>query len=392
MTSTSITKNWEIQSSTGKHFDPLDGLRGIAILMVVAHHAFYTNPASPLVVTHAFHGLTRAGWIGVPLFFVLSGFLISYPFFCRRQTDPGFWNLKGYAARRLGKIVPPFYLSIVIFATYYFLRSHDPAYWGVALKWALGLSNFIQPSLEFNGSYWSLIVEAHFYVLLPLLFWLGRGLSSRHTAMGLFAVLFFVPLAARQLTWPAGTVDWPTNYFLMERFPCQLDYFAWGVLFSGLFVSVSAARDELRGLGLLGYVGAALLALSVGLFALWTNLFDIHIHPTRWSTEVFHVLPGISAFFLLFFVFDPGCLGSRLLAKWPLRFVGIVSYEWFLFHGPVIIIFRKMFGNAHGYLLTYASNSLLPAGLTFLLSALLYHFFSRPILNRIRGKRAAATS
>jgi hypothetical protein len=73
-------KRWEILPSTGGHLDVLDGLRGVAILLVVSYHALYTNPASGLLSRLAGDVFT-AGWMGVPIFFVLSGFLISYPFF-----------------------------------------------------------------------------------------------------------------------------------------------------------------------------------------------------------------------------------------------------------------------------------------------------------------------
>ena len=194
-------KRWETTASTGSHFDALDGLRGVAILLVVAYHTLYTNPAHGFLAQFANY-LIQAGWMGVPMFFVLSGFLISYPFFQKRATNPQFWYQRGYARRRLGKILPPFYLSIVCFIGFYWWRYQDPAYLLSALKWAAGLGNFISISPNFNGVYWSLIVESHFYVVLPLLFWFTRGLSVRRTSGVLFFLLFAIPLIIRQLTWP----------------------------------------------------------------------------------------------------------------------------------------------------------------------------------------------
>ena len=118
---------WEIKSSTGNHFDVLDGLRGIAILMVVILHTFYVNETRS-VAEWVLGYVIPAGWVGVPIFFVLSGFLISLPFFTGRQANADFWYPKGYARRRLAKIMPPFYLSILFFAVFYWFRFHDPAY------------------------------------------------------------------------------------------------------------------------------------------------------------------------------------------------------------------------------------------------------------------------
>ena len=361
-------------------------MRGAAILMVVAFHAFYTNPESGKLI-HAVGSIVGMGWLGVPIFFVLSGFLISYPFFRQRTANSRFWYLNGYVLRRIGKIIPPFYLSIVVFAVYYILRFSDLAYLQSALQWAVGLPNFFPSTLLFNISYWSLVVEAHFYILLPLLFLLVRGLNLRHTALFLFFVLFAVPLVARQLTWPDQPFTKDSVVFLMQRFPCQLDFFAWGILFSWVFVSASSARENLRALSLLGYVGLILLLTSIGLGALWSDLFDFLAHPTRWSTEVFHLLPGVSVFLMLFFVFDPDCLGARLLANPILRFVGIVSYEWFLFHGPIVYLFKDAFGQTHGSLIMFALKTVLPLVLSFGISVLVYRYFSLPLINRIRGIR-----
>jgi len=376
-------KQWEVQSSTGKHFDVLDGIRGVAILMVVAFHTFYTNPESGAAL-RAIGGIIGTGWIGVLIFFVLSGFLISYPFFRKRAADTGFWYQTGYTRRRVGKIIPPYYLSIAMFALYYFLRFSDTAYLQTALQWALGLPNFLPTPLRFNASYWSLIVEVHFYLVLPFLFLLTRGLKPRHTAALLFFILFAVPLVARQLTWPEDAL-YKDVVFLMSRFPCQLDFFAWGVLFSGVFVSLSAVRDEVRALSLFGYAGLVLLVASLGFWAFWTHLFDIRGHPARWSTEVFHLLPSASAFLMLFFVFDPKCVGSRFLAHPALRFVGIVSYEWFLFHQPVVYLFQDIFGHTRGNLIFYILKTILPLALTFGLSVVVYRYFSLPLMNRMRG-------
>jgi peptidoglycan/LPS O-acetylase OafA/YrhL len=381
---TDSLKRWEVRSSTGKHFDVLDGIRGVAILMVVVYHTFYTNPSGGLL-TRTIGGLMGTGWLGVPIFFVLSGFLISYPFFRQRADDKNFWNQKGYARRRIGKIIPPFYLSIVLFTSYYFLRYSNPAYLHAAWEFALGLTNFIHPAAEFYAPYWSLIVEAHFYLLLPFLFLFTRGLKPRPAAIVLFSILFVLPLTVRELTWP-GSVSKSSVQFSISRFPCALDYFAWGVLFGGIYVSLSAVRDKLRALSRLGYVGFGFLILVILFWAVPAPKLDLIEHPARWSIELFHiVLPSVATFLMLFFVFDPACIGSRVFGHPWLRFTGIISYEWFLFHQPVVVLFGEIFGKTHGSVVLYICKTVLPLALTFGFSALVYHYFSFPLLNRIRG-------
>jgi peptidoglycan/LPS O-acetylase OafA/YrhL len=88
---------------------------------------------------------------------------------------------------------------------------------------------------------------------------------------------------------------------------------------------------------------------------------------------------------MLFFVFDSASLGARFFSLGWLRFTGIISYEWFLFHGPVVRWFIDHYpGHTNGNVLAYAWRTLVPLALTFGFSALVYRYFSLPILHRVR--------
>ena len=122
----------------------LDVLRGVAILLVLGRHFPY------------YHIWTRAGWIGVDLFFVISGFLISGLLFAEYKAT-GAINFKQFFIRRGLKIYPPYYAFILLtlpfsigrvnWADLTFMQSYFTGFWG-------------------HG--WSLSVEEHFYILLPL--------------------------------------------------------------------------------------------------------------------------------------------------------------------------------------------------------------------------------
>jgi peptidoglycan/LPS O-acetylase OafA/YrhL len=244
--------------------------------------------------------------------------------------------------------------------------------------------------------YWSLIVESHFYIVLPLLFWLTRGLSVRRTSTVLFLVLFFVPLVARQFMWPADVYvlpDFTTPLYAdvwlkLSRFPCQLDYFAWGLVFAAVYVSLTAGGGgQLRPLSILGYVGMGLMVVTVIFWGSWTTQFDIRTHVPRWSVEISHFLPAVATMLMLFFVFDPGSLGARVLSMGWLRFTGIISFEWFLFHGPVVEWFKEHYsGPTHGSFTAYAWRTVLPVVITYIFAVLVYRYFSLPILNGVRDR------
>src|SRR5206468_3287304 len=91
-------------------------------------------------------------------------------------------------------------------------------------------------------------------------------------------------------------------------------------------------------------------------------------------------LPGLSAFLMLFFIFHPGCLGARLFSGPLLRFLGIVSYEWFLIHQPVQVQFREFLGSSVGSIPRYLFTVFTPSLLSLGLAILIYHKFSLPIL------------
>jgi peptidoglycan/LPS O-acetylase OafA/YrhL len=382
-------KNWEASTSTGKHFAVLDGMRGIAILMVVFTHTFYINPKSGPFF-HYFAGLVASGWMGVPIFFVLSGFLITYPFFRERAKDEQFWYLKDYSRRRIGKIIPPFYLSLIVMSVYYLIWFRDPMYLLAGLQWALGVPNFtVFTARAFSGPYWSLIVEIHFYLLVPLFFFVLRGLKPIHVALSIFAILWVVPFVVRQMTWPGDFALQDTILYYTRRFPCQLDFFAWGVLFAGGYVFWSDKRSKLRSLKFLGYAGLFLFAGTIFLDAYDFVRFPELYRETLGRIELFHFLAAVAPFLMLFFIFDPDCLGARFLSHPWLRFVGIVSYEWFLSHLPVVHLFRYLGGHAKGSLFMYLIITVLPLALTFLLSVVVYRYFSFPLLNWFRGGRSS---
>jgi peptidoglycan/LPS O-acetylase OafA/YrhL len=369
-------REWMPKSSTGRHFDVLDGLRGLAIVLVVITHGFYVNPEGPKFLTYVGALILTAGF-GLPIFFVLSGFLISLPFFRQRERDRLAWCPPGYAARRVLKILPPFYLAIVVLALFYYWRYRDADYFRLGLAWATGVAHVLYLPKFFNTSFWSLWVEIGFYVLLPILFLALKGFNVKTTGWILFVILILAPFVTRQLTRPAGA-DPDELAFIMRRFPNSLDTFGWGVLFSSLYVSASPELAQWRRYASLGYAGLTALAFTCLFFMI------IYLHPglvpPRWEIELNHLLPGVSAFLMLFFVFNPACLGARLFSLPALRFLGIVSYEWFLFHQPALIQFREWMVSSHGNLIRYSMTVGTPLVFTLGLAILVYHNFSLPIL------------
>lgn len=165
----------------------LDILRGLAILLVLGRH--FPIKASQAGIFKPFAGLwMRIGWTGVDLFFVLSGFLVGGLLFKELRTR-GSLDVRRFIIRRGFKIWPSYYLCLAVVCVVVFVESgyHLGESFRLLLPNFLHLQNyFLQPdSLVWNnaGHTWSLAVEEHFYLALPLLllFLVARGKANRNT-------------------------------------------------------------------------------------------------------------------------------------------------------------------------------------------------------------------
>lgn len=174
-----------------KQFGSLDGVRALCILGVVWHHTAMRELAAG--ETH-WLPMSQVGYLGVDMFFVLSGFLIS-TLLQRERAKHGGISLKDFYARRTLRIFPIYYLVLIGVAVLYLVKEHvlhkDPASGEVffrALPWyATYTSNFLHPDFQANnlGITWSLATEEQFYILWSLAeFGLGR-----RWRMGILALL-----------------------------------------------------------------------------------------------------------------------------------------------------------------------------------------------------------
>ena len=380
-------RNKLIFPSSGRHWDYLDGLRGMAILMVVGCHAFhYTAPniryAGWPRLAHAFLG---AGNLGVPVFFVLSGFLIAQPFFAAKLKNPHSWYLDGYASRRFLKIIPPYYLTILLFSIYFCLVEGDFVQVKYGLQWLVGIPDFIKnpDAFGFNPVFWSLWVEIGFYVLLPVLFLFFKKCGYWMTGTAITMLLLLVPFWTRQL----DSTTQIHSLFHLARFPNGLTNFSWGVLFACLY-SANTYKNR-SNLAFIGYAGVAGLVGTMLLDAKYCIL-----NPSISYEVPFH-LAGISTFLALFFIFDPTVFGSRFFSIPLIRYFGLISYEWFLLHFQMLDRFRTWMGGipySTKNLEHYFFTALIPMVFSFVLSAIVYHYFSTPIIrwgrNRLKAKNS----
>lgn len=162
------------------HYAELDALRGIAIFAVfMTHLSGYWIRATGLRldvpwVDMNFLQVFRYGYLGVPLFFLLSGYLLTWTEEKRRRR--GSYSLLSYARRRAFRLIPAYYVAIVLIIL---LRPTDPSAGSVALH--LSFLHGFSPSYPrgLDPVFWSLTPEVVFYLSLPLLVLVFRSLRQR---------------------------------------------------------------------------------------------------------------------------------------------------------------------------------------------------------------------
>ena len=373
---------WHVSPSSNRDYDFIDGLRGIAILMVIVTHHFYINPNSGFVVQFV-GNLVGTGGQGVTLFFALSGFLIASPFWRRKLAPSANVLPRGYFQRRFWKIYPPLALSIVIFVPFFmfFLRPAEKSeFIPIALRWLSGTAFLWPVSGKLNPVMWTLVLEAQFYLFLPLVFLAFRRLSPKASLAG-FTLLFLVaPVIYRIITkLPFGPTFHPD---INSHFPSGLDSFYFGILIAGLD-AMGVIKKSWKWWGVAGVV---LWPLTL-LIAAWINMHpNIRTFPVA---ELENDSLKVAGACLILFIAEPQHWLARLLCAPWLRWCGIISYEWYLFHQPLITYSREHFGPANGTIYKYALITGIPITVGLIFSALVYRYFSLPLLRYGRGKNKA---
>ena len=313
------------------YYPYIDGLRALAVLAVVIYHLY--APWLP------------GGFVGVDVFFVISGFVVSASIVSFRGR--GLFQFFAYFyARRIKRIFPA--LIVCLLLTAYATALFIPASWlsAVNQKTGLyaffGLSNFIlaqtgrdyfAPTTEYNPytHTWSLAVEEQFYLVFPLLFlaWLS-GRKGRALSIGLFVA---AGLASLIFAGWQSTASPTEAYFLT---PSRFWELAAGVLLFQLTQQKPVA-DTVSPSPLRGIFGALSLLVLLGGLAFSS--------PTHFPFP--GALPAvIGTLGVIFFMHRHPQLRRLhlLLGNAPLVYIGRISYSLYLWHWPVFVLFRWTVG------------------------------------------------
>lgn len=329
----------------------LDGLRGLAVLLVVLSHA--SNEGLHLAPGLDFRGVGRTG---VFLFFVLSSYLLTDQLLALGAAPlrrPGTWGR--YAARRLLRVYPGYLLALGV----------TLALGGMTVPHALEHLALVRAEWHF----WTIPVEVLFYLALPPLALALTALPGPRAQAALLVALAL-------LAWLAWPPDYPAH--APEFRPSVLPFLV--VFLTGSLVAV-VARSGWSGvaragpLAWVGLVGLALLAPAVASVLVGRELEHTHFH--LWFVRQ----AALSALVLLGVVTSTGRL-TRALGSPPLGFVGRASYSVYLLHRiPLAFVVERGLVGARG--------AWVALGASLALGALAYALVERPFQRRpTRGAAA----
>lgn len=314
--------------SKTEHLAPLDGLRGIAIALVLWFHVWQITWLRADVhvfgATLNFNAIPETGFVGVDLFFFISGFCLFYPYARTRFDGRPEQTIATFAYRRAIKILPSYYLSIVLviaFGWTHFTSAGD-AFAQIASH-ALFVHVFSLDTYGgINGVLWSLAVEVQFYVIFPLIAWCAMRRVALTCAI----------LAGAALAYRLVAIAHPDAGFKIEQLPGTIDLFAAGIFTAYAYRGIAVRAPALarrRGLW-------TAIALVGALASAWTiqGAFDARLLP-NWPAawEVW----GRSEIALAFVVLALGSLFAvsawqRALANPALLFLSAISYNLYLWH------------------------------------------------------------
>lgn len=339
-----------------KQRNDIDGLRAVAVIPVVLFH-------------YSFLKWMPGGFVGVDIFFVISGFLITRIIY--DGIADGTYSIGDFYYRRVRRIFPALFAMFAFCLATAFMISlpndaQDVGHSVLASTFFVSnilfylTSGYFDQASEINPLLhtWSLSVEEQFYVLFPLLVFAIRKFSDR-ARIRMLAAMALASFIASSVMLP---IDAAGVFYLVH-------YRAWELLLGALLALGAVPRIRAAWLAqLLGLLGLGMIAISIVFYSSLTPFPGYSaLLPCLGAALIIHAGTGHTPWV------------SRLLSLGPVRFVGLVSYSFYLWHWPIIVFYRYHFmQEPHGLL----ERGML-IGITFLVAVLSWHFIEKPF----RAKR-----
>jgi len=351
------------------YYPGLDVARGLAIISVLLYHLFW------------YTSLFRIGWIGVDLFFVLSGFLITDILLESKKDTHYFYK---FYTKRVLRIIPLYYVTLFLFfklspiffsdtspnSTFTYYNQNKIWYWTFIQNWLIVLKG--KPSEPYLLHFWSLAIEEQFYNFWPIIIILTKTLR---TLKRIIFVLILFALLLRTLSWLINPENLSGLYY--NSF-ARMDS-----LLMGCFICVHIKQGQK-----LSPVFIKTIFLFFFILILSSFITCKNVQPDNF---IFSTI-GFSIIALFF-----GCLIYLLvdneitLAPWInnlqlFSFIGKISYGLYVIHLPVYLIIAHLLSKSPAtitpiFLKSSLFVSIISLCCTMLLSVCSFYLFEKPILS-----------
>ncbi len=361
----------------------LDLMRALAIFMVLVGHCSWIFPQNNDVFSAL---MALSGFMGVEVFFVLSGFLIGRIIYRQfTEADFNFASVAYFLKRRWFRTFPNYFLILMVNLIIVFFMGYSiEGLW----KYFFFLQNFAAPMLPFFTESWSLSVEEFAYLVLPLSLLLvftlfnPKNKSRQFFSVTLLLIAAFIVSKFFYNVHTSNTTIDQWNMALKPVVVYRLDSIFIGVLAGWIYMNYRNFWKKTKIFwALLGIVMMGFYTFGVGRFQL-----TILNYPFFWNVVYLPLVSVSVAFFL------------PLLSEWKteesilgraVTFISIISYSIYLLHYGVVLQTLKHFVDTPE--LSPGLAVLFTAGyisITILLSAVLYRFYEKPMMDKRENRQS----
>lgn len=307
-----------------KYRADIDGLRAVAVLAVIIYH----------INKHWLEG----GFIGVDIFFVISGYLITKIIYTEINNHK--FSFKEFYQRRISRILPVFFFVcfITFICAWYLLLPNEfilffkslksTTYFGQNIFFANNTGGYWDQAAETLPLLhtWSLAVEEQFYFLVPLLILILTKLQASWRIV--IAIFLFISLCSFSLAQFSHYSIFLSKYNYYSLFTGRA-----GELLLGSIVGVLSCYYQVRDYNKLNSCLSILALLAI--IGSYIFVSAVFLFPSYWA-----IIPTAATGILIFFGTEAN-LVSRFLSLKPLVFIGKLSYSLYLWHWPIIVLTKK---------------------------------------------------
>ncbi|MDP4090883.1 MAG: acyltransferase, partial [Bacillota bacterium] len=385
-----------------------DGVRALACLLVIAHHISQRlNMMTQTKGVQEAQAFFLMGNAGVSIFFVLSGFLLSYPFWKRYVENDDFPSMKQYTVRRAARIIPGYYIAILVSILVIWLGHIPVERLGTRLlagfTFTAGFSYVTFFPVDTNAALWSISFEVFSYLLMPLfmfgLYKLPGRSRSFWRAMAYWAGALILVYYANQLVhqlftpdnirrgWQYGNIGgakyWMPNYNPLGFF----GHFSMGILAAGITAGLFKIQEKLKALKKFGVFDLiASMSLAGAFYILWEFRRALEFSHSLQNQPYF--FPSFAALVAVALAAAPhSVLVGRILDNPFFRFTSRVSFGLYVWHYFIIFLVSDLWAKDYVYMGTSSLGrwgwiSLAIVAVSYIIATLSYYLVEKPILDK----------